>query len=525
MKTDRFQVLRQAQSLIAAGDLRGAERLYATAIGALPKDVALRLARSRLLTRQMGRADLAMADVLACLKLAPGRADVQQEAAEVHFRNRQMADAERHAELAAKLGAKNPDALYVAATVFDQLERYNDAALALGQVLALAPDHRPARTLYAKTIRSLGRLDDAADLCRTILTETPENLSVYGIYSNSTKLTADDPHMRHLETVILPQLTGPKNHTRRANALKYLAKARLDIGDHDAAFDLFTQAKALSDVKHDRGKQRAFVAGITSGVTRTAYFGRTGSADETPVLVVGMPRVGSTLLEQVLASHPDIGSIGESKSLRGVLGALKIPSGDGATMARAITTLTDDQARDLAGKYSAFLTDKQPGKARVVNKFLHNFEMLGLFGRMFPKGRILHATRDPLDNCVSCYLQNLSDWHSYTLDLGALGQYYREHRALMDHWRRVLPNPILEVRYEDMVADTEGMSRTVIDFLGLPWNDACLNYREAENRAKTLSVWQVRQPVYATSVKRWKRYERHLDPLKAELTGFYPDGF
>ena len=130
-----------------------------------------------------------------------------------------------------------------------------------------------------------------------------------------------------------------------------------------------------------------------------------------------------------------------------------------------------------------------------------------------------------MDNCVSCYLAPLNSFHSYTQDLTSLGQYYCEYRSLMAHWKNVVPNPIMEVHYEDIVADTEGKAREVIDFLGLDWDPACLDYQQNENRAQTISTWQVRQPIYKSSVKRWARYEKHLDPLKAELKQFYPDGF
>ena len=144
---------------------------------------------------------------------------------------------------------------------------------------------------------------------------------------------------------------------------------------------------------------------------------------------------------------------------------------------------------------------------------------------MFPKARIIHALRDPMDNCVSCYMQRLRPYHSYTQDLTSLGQYYGEHRALMDHWKMVLPNPFMDVYYEDMVADTEGTARRIIDFLGLAWDPACLEFQTNEKRVTTSSFWQVRQPIYQSSVKRWQRYEAHLDPLKASLAPFYPNGF
>ena len=238
-----------------------------------------------------------------------------------------------------------------------------------------------------------------------------------------------------------------------------------------------------------------------------------------------MPRTGSTLMEQILSSHPQIGGIGESSLLRNIALDEGLKLQDGASTISVTRRLQPDRALALAGRYLTEARSENPDALRIVDKKLHNFEFLGLFAKLFPKARIIHALRDPMDNCVSCYMQRLKSYHSYTRDLTSLGQYYVEHRRLMDHWKHVLPNPIMNVSYEDMVADTEGMAREIIAFLGLEWDAACLEFRDNQQRVLTSSSWQVRQGIYDNSVKRWKRYESFLDPLKAELAEFYPDGF
>ena len=311
----------------------------------------------------------------------------------------------------------------------------------------------------------------------------------------------------------------------RVALLRILGKAENDLGNFETSFQYYTDAKELAGNTHDRTTNKMFVNAVISGVSRADYFGAPGSESESPVLVVGMPRTGSTLLEQILSSHPQIGGIGESKNLREITGRTGVKFHDGASLVSAIHKVSPDQAQELAKEYLRRSLGAQPNMQRIVDKNLHNFEILGLFAKMFPKARIINALRDPMDNCVSCYLAPLSKFHSYTQDLTSLGQYYCEFRRLMDHWKNVLPNPILEVHYEDIVADTEGKAREVIDFLGLDWDPACLDFQQNENRAQTISTWQVRQPIYKSSVKRWARYEKHLDPLKAELKQFYPDGF
>jgi hypothetical protein len=149
----------------------------------------------------------------------------------------------------------------------------------------------------------------------------------------------------------------------------------------------------------------------------------------------------------------------------------------------------------------------------VVDKMPHNFMNLGFIALMFPKARIVHCRRDAIDNCVSIYTHRLNQSHGYSTNLKTLGLYYREYRRLMNHWQKVVPLKMFELRYEQMIGEQESTSRRLIDFAGLEWNDACLTFHETERTVRTLSRWQVRQPLYSTSVKRWKKYEEFLGPL------------
>jgi hypothetical protein len=367
-------------------------------------------------------------------------------------------------------------------------------------------------------------LAKAEAICRSIFEEYPDSLANYSIWHQACKITADDPIYLHIRDTVYPTLVDKKLPGRVA-LLRILGKAENDLGNFESSFQYYTDAKELAGKTHDRTTNKLFVNAVLSGTSRADYFGALGSDSESPVLIVGMPRTGSTLLEQILSSHPDIGGIGESRNLRQIATKAGVLPQDGTSLVNAIHNIKPDQAQELADIYLRQSTGAQPGMLRIVDKNLHNFEILGLFAKIFPKARIINALRDPMDNCVSCYLAPLPKFHSYTQDLSSLGQYYCEFRRLMSHWKKVLPNPIMEVHYEEIVADTEGKAREVIDFLGLDWDPACLSFQENQNRAQTISTWQVRQPIYKSSVKRWARYEKHLDPLKAELAQFYPDGF
>ena len=226
-----------------------------------------------------------------------------------------------------------------------------------------------------------------------------------------------------------------------------------------------------------------------------------------------MPRSGTTLTEQIIASHPRAAGAGEIGVVRKVAVSLGFGGTDEKAFARSVNALKAKETTHLARQCLAGLERFSKSAARITDKLPHNFEVLGLVALLFPNAKIVHCRRNPLDTCVSCFLSPLKEGHAYAQDLKALGEYYREYASLMDYWREALPLPILDVDYEALVADTEAQARRLIDFIGLEWNPACLDFQASERAVHTISAAQVREPIYRTSVERWRRYEKHLGPL------------
>lgn len=523
-KPAKPDLMQHAAAAEAAGQFSQAATILKHAINANPKNAAALSHLVRLLARKLNKTSEALTVIPQLLKVAPKSALAHELAAECFCRKRMMVPAREHADKTVTLGPKSPDGLYVAATIYYELEQYDDATKCMETCLSVRPNHLPSRLLYAKSLRAAGELKKAEGICRDIFAEFPDSMANYQIWQQTCKIAADDPMYLRLRDVIYPVMLA-KNAPGLGTIENILGKAANDIGDYEDAFEYFTSVKDRKTERHDRGVNKKYVSTLIAGVSRGDYFGAPGHDSESPVLVVGMPRSGSTLLEQILSSHPQIGGIGESRYLRAIATSAGFTTHNGQSMVDLIHRLSANDARTQAEQYLAQSTKADPGMLRIVDKNLHNFELLGYYAKLFPKARILNVLRDPMDNCVSCYLQPLSDFHSYTQDLTSLGQYYVEFRRLMTHWKTTLPNPIMEVHYEDVVADTEGKAREVIDFLGIDWDPACLSFQENQNRARTLSTWQVRQPIYKTSVQRWTRYDKFLDPLKVELAPFYPDGF
>jgi hypothetical protein len=223
---------------------------------------------------------------------------------------------------------------------------------------------------------------------------------------------------------------------------------------------------------------------------------------ELPVFVVGMPRSGTTLVHQIAASHPRVYGAGELNHIGRIVKALDQSS------AWNVESLT--QAAQL---HLERLQSLDADALRVVDKMPNNLHHLGVISMLFPSARVVLCRRDPRDTCLSCYFQGFAHGNIFSFDLVHCGHYHQENDRLRAQWLRTLPLKMLEVQYEDVVADLEGQSRRLIDFLGLPWDSACLEFHRAQTTVLTSSIWQVRQPIYQKSVGRWRHYKRHLRPL------------
>jgi hypothetical protein len=238
-------------------------------------------------------------------------------------------------------------------------------------------------------------------------------------------------------------------------------------------------------------------------------------ADDRPVFIVGMPRSGTSLVEQILASHREIHGAGELPDL----GLLALSTArEGTEYPESVSGLAQEDVDRLAAAYRARLDEIAPGARRVTDKMWQNFEFLGFGALLLPRARVIHCTRDPLDTGLSCYFQHFyGAGVTFAYDLAHIGAYYRQYCRIMARWQEVLPLPILEVSYERLVADTEGESRRMVDFCGLPWDPSCVRFFETERVIGTASYDQVRRPVYRTSVGRHRRYRRWLEPLVQAL--------
>ncbi|MBZ9990276.1 sulfotransferase [Mesorhizobium sp. BH1-1-5] len=379
------------------------------------------------------------------------------------------------------------------------------------KALKIAPDHPEIRVGLANALSSVGRMDEAAACLNQAIEGRINVPSAYYYLVNTRKFTDEPPELR----AVLGELDNSKLDPGGSRLLHHAAgKVLNDLKRYDEAFDHFRKAKQVSkpfDIDRYRRWVDALIELFTPGLFAAGH--GFGNPSEVPVFVVGMPRSGTTLTEQILASHPDVYGAGELARLGRVANAIGLkPSLAGKLNGRA-DSITPELSNKLASEHLSYLAERSATALRVVDKMPHNFELIGLVSLLFPKARIIHCRRDAIDNCVSCFVLPFNSYHSYSNDLRTLGLYYREYDRLMRHWNEVLPGRIFENRYETLVDDQEAQSRRLIEYIGLPWDDACLRFFDKEGSVTTASRWQVRQPIYKTSVKRWKNYENEIQPL------------
>jgi tetratricopeptide (TPR) repeat protein len=509
------------ESLARTGRVKEADAGYDALLKSHPENVNILASAINFHYRQsrLIRKALILAEKLVALR--PKNADFQVLAAEVLLKAQNRKRALVHAKIAAERAPHALNVLVINAAVYIAEGLFDEAQPFVEKALKKAPRDISVKYQHAQILMFEGKSTEALQVVQEILAKAPEAIEALGIYVGAQTLTPEDPVLIRMRDEMLPAFEKCAD-PRTPQLLRLLGNAHNDIGAYDAAFDYHRRAKAKARPSYDAKAYASFVNTLCDDVSRADFTAR-GASSETPVLVVGMPRTGSTLLEQVLAGHPLISSVGESLSLRRIVNETGVPTHNGSMMVKAIKEMPHDAAVRLAERYLA--ETSRPDATRVIDKSLHNFELLGFFAGMLPKARIIHLVRDPMDTCVSCYMQTLPSSHRYTESLEALGHAYAQYRHLMDHWAMVLPNPMLTLSYEEIVSDLEGSARRAVAFLGLEWDDACLDYQRAENKVKTISAQQVRQPLYRTSLQRWRRYEAHVDPLKEALAPFYPRGF
>jgi tetratricopeptide (TPR) repeat protein len=438
--------------------------------------------------------------------------------------------------------ANNAEAHFNLGTLLRLKGQLVESEMPLRRALKLKPGYVEAQISLGATLTVLGRLDDARDLLEKALKLDRRNVralvSLGFLLSREGRFAeAEEMFNRALEVDpkspdVWVGLAGLRKMTpadaavwlkgaqaSADNALEPISEARIrfaigkcydDTGDFTRAFRSYQRANELMKtgaLAYDVEARKRFVDDMIRVYTREALSPAPSASDSTlPVFVVGMPRSGTSLVEQIIASHPAARGAGELRFW-------------GNAFAKHVTSLRQavpDQAltKRLAEDYLRTLSRGAAGALRVVDKSTFNSDYLGVIHLALPKARVIYVQRDPVDTCLSCYFQDFPPALNFTLDLSDLAKYYHQHQRLVAHWRSVLPlGTMLDVPYAELIADQETWTRRIVEFLGLEWDERCLQFHETERTVLTTSFWQVRQQIYSSSVGRWHNYQKFIGPL------------
>lgn len=414
------------------------------------------------------------------------------------------------------------------------------------QALAIDPSHLVARVNLAALLRKSGRSEDAAELLRPLIAAGNDHPTVGFNFANALSDLGQFDEARKTYARVLPRHPRPAKilynlaqitkfrETDRANLTEWtaiasqslhtpddhihlhfaLGKALDDLGDFEAAWPHFATGNDLVATGFDPDAHDRHIEATTARFSASFLRSRTGygAASEQPVFIVGMPRSGTTLVEQIISAHPQVEARGERREFGGLIEARA--SALGCSIPDAATSLTPQEARELAERY---VTTADSSAMRFTDKMPFNFLHIGWIALLFPRARIIHVRRDPRAVCLSCYQQHFTERLPFAYRLDHLARYWLAYDRLMDHWRDALPMRLCEVNYESIIASPEETSRQLIDYCGLEWSPACLLSHEQKSSVTTASQWQVRQPIYQSSRARWKHYARHLGPLLASF--------
>jgi tetratricopeptide (TPR) repeat protein len=450
------------------------------------------------------------AQTLTDFAVALGRMERYDEALQCH-------------ERAIALDPADPRAHALHATTLTFAQDIAGSVVACRRALALVPTGADVWLLLGNNLAALGQFDETITCYRRVLALDPDSAEAKRAMVAVGAHIDDAAEHAWLDEILANDALPPPQRISAAFALgELLDKA----GDYDAAFErmvvanrLARQERAAEGRAFDRDATRRQVDGLVTHFT-PATFQRTrgwGIQSELPVFIVGMPRSGTTLTEQIVASHPRVFGTGERKDIGRIA---RILGADGP--ARDPLVWDREVVSREADAHLARLQARGGRAARVTDKMPDNILWLGLIAVLFPGARVVFCRRDLRDVGLSCYFQNFTDGMAWSNDLEDCAVRAREIERLTRHWRAALPLRMLEVQYENLVSDLEGESRRLIDFLGLPWDPTCLAFHETDRPIMTASVWQVRQPLYASSVGRWRHYRRHLGPLLPGLEGLLP---
>jgi len=473
------------------------------------------LASLGLLYGKLERYELAIGQWQRLVKLSPNNPDAWQALSAQWYLLQQWDKAEEAARKAIKLAPGRGELHTNLGRVLRMQRRHDEAIDCLNKAIGLIPDDIDSHYELAMSTMENGSMDKAFIMFRNILKWDGRHAPSLSMLMRFNKTTSYDETMKQAESLCSDPAESQEN---RALLAFSLGKSWEDLQEYDQSFACYTEGNRIrrKNITFEIEEEKRSTQEIKKLFTRQLFAERCREVSNGNGLlfIVGMPRSGSTLLSKIVAAHPKVIDTGETDELREVAGLLTGGNSRQINL-QNILQCSNEQLGAAADDYLARLRRFFGESAYYIDKTLPNLWLIGFIHLLFPGAKIVHCTRNPLDNCFSIFSTDFEgSFFRFAYDLQDLGRYYLTYLDMMSYWKSVLPaDSFYEISYESLIAAPEEESRSLIAFSGLEWDDACLNYRTSKGSVQTSSLAQVRQPIYKSSIERWKRYEKHLQPL------------
>jgi tetratricopeptide (TPR) repeat protein len=467
-----------------------------------------------------GQDDEAIECYLRILQFNPRHSETHNNLANVYQRQGQMERAIAHYKTAIEINPSYADAHGNLGNAYLVLDRLEESIEQNRRALELNPSRFGSYNNRGVAFQALGRFEEAERAFERALELAPKEAFVHLNLANMGRFKAGDRRLPGLQELLREVESLDVDNQIAAHFA--MGKALGDLGQCRDAFQHLLKGNALKrrNIVYDEPQRLAMFENIRTLFSRDFMEARSGGGDTSwsPIFIVGMPRSGTTLMEQVLASHSKVFGAGELETFKEAIAECVSSHGIVPAYPALVEPLARDQIRQLGEIYTARVRARTAGAERVVDKMPLNFVFVGLIHLALPNARFINVRRDPLDTCVSCFSLLFTGSQPFAYDLAELGRYYRGYEAVMEHWHKVLPPGVMiDVHYEDLVDDLEGAARRVLRHCGLDWEDACRDFHDTKRVVRTASLMQVREPVYRRSVGSWRRYAEFLEPLGQAL--------
>jgi len=497
---------------LGLGDMVQAEGCLTRALDIAPKSEAVLLEFGRLY-RLWNKPDFALNYYNRVLDVNKNNAEAHHNLGRINLNKAQVEVAEKYLNRAIQLNRNYIQAYVDLGYLLLNLNRIAEAEATYDKALAIQPDNIEALVGRVKVYEQLGDFESVNKNIMPLIDKGIKHVDLGILFAKICR------HYDLCESAIeyLESLLNGTGSTILSDSKVYFALGKLydSMGQYDQAFLNFEKGNEAKANTFNTIEHTSCINKLIETCDWNFFLTAPRSTQETerPVFIIGMPRSGTTLIEQIICSHPDVYGAGEIAIIPNIIMSLPKYLGAGSAYPVNLKNLTTEILDTFATTYLNEINKLNDQALRTLDKTLVNFLYLGLISLMFPNARIIHCKRDPRDICLSIFFQNFDDSHNYSTNLENLGHYYNEYEKVMKHWKSILKIPILEVQYEDVVKDQEGMSRKLIDFVGLEWDDSVLKFYENKRSVVTASYDQVRQKIYTKSTARWKNYEKHIERL------------